>query len=145
MSHRMLKGLMVSLVLLGGARAAHADFVLLKNAKNDTAQADREELKDYYTGKKKAWKNGVAVEVLLNAAGSAELKWLADLIVGASDDILLSKIKQEVFKGDMKKPATVSSADECIAAVKKTDGAVCVVDAGAAKALPAGVAILKVK
>ena len=145
MSHQLLKGFIVSSLLLGGAGAAHADFVLLKNSKNDTAQAEREDLKDYYTGKKKSWKNGVAVEVVLNAPGSAELKWLAQLIIGASDDILLSKIKQEGFKGEMKKPANVSSADECIAAVKKADGALCVVDAGAAKALPDGVAVLKVK
>jgi ABC-type phosphate transport system substrate-binding protein len=143
-THQWLKisAVIVTIVLFGGVRAAWAGFVFLKNTKNDTAQGNREELKDLYTGRKKGWKNGTEAAIVLNAPGTPELSWIADQLIGASEDILLAKIKQEVFKGEMKKPATAASAQECIAAVQKIPGAVCVVDAGAAKGLPDGVAVL---
>jgi hypothetical protein len=130
-------------VLLGASGLARADFLFLKNAKNDTAQASRDDLKNIYTGRTKAWKNGMEVTIILNAPGTPELKWLAEKVVGATEDVLVAKIKQEVFKGEMKKPEMAASADECLAALKKADGGVCVVDAEAAKALPAGVQVLK--
>ncbi len=131
------------LVLFAGGRASAGDFVFVRNAANDTAQAGKDEMRDVFTGKKGTWKGGQKVEVGLSPSGSAEIKWLAQELVGASEDILLAKIKQEVFKGDMKKPATVGSAAECIAFVKKSAGGVCVVDADSAKSLPDGVAVLK--
>ncbi len=136
----------LGLLVLGLAGRAHAGdfvFVFVKSAQNDTVQANKEDLRDIFTGKKTSWKGGQKVEIGLGPNGSAELKWLAQELIGASEDILLAKIKQEVFKGDMKKPSTVSSAQECFALVKKGPGGICVVDAEAAKTLPDGVAILK--
>jgi len=131
------------LVLFAGGRAKAGDFVFVRNAGNGTTEAGKEEMKDVFTGKKTSWKGGAKVELGLGAGGSPELKWLAQELIGASEDILLAKIKQEVFKGDMKKPTTVGSAAECIAFVKKSAGGVCVVDADSAKSLPDGVAVLK--
>ena len=146
MSHLRLKAICIGALLLAGrAGTAAGGFVFVRNAKNDTAQIGKGELKDCYTGKTKAWKNGTSIEIALNAGGSPELKWVADELIGASDDILLAKIKQEVFKGEMKKPVTVSSSQDCVAEVKKTAGAVCAVDADTAKSLPDGVAVLDVK
>ena len=137
-------GIAVALALWVHAGSASAgDFVFLKNTQNDTAQASKEDLKEIYTGKKGSWKNGQKIELGLGASGSPELKWVSQELIGASEDILLSKIKQEVFKGDMKKPTTVGSAQECIALVKKSPGGLCVVDADSAKSLPDGVAVLK--
>ena len=145
MSHRGLKvGVVLALAtLFPWGRAWAGDFVFVRSAQNDTAQASKDDLKEIFTGKKTAWKNGTKIEIGLAAGGSPELKWLAQELIGASEDILLAKIKQEVFKGDMKKPAPVGSAAECIALVKKTAGGVCVVDADSAKSLPEGVAVLK--
>ena len=131
------------LALFAGGRAFAGDFVFVRNSANGTAEAGKEEMKDIFTGKKTSWKGGQKVEVGLGPSGSPEVKWLAQELVGASEDILLAKIKQEVFKGDMKKPTTVGSAAECIAFVKKSAGGVCVVDADSAKSLPDGVAVLK--
>jgi ABC-type phosphate transport system substrate-binding protein len=133
----------LALALFAGGRASAGDFVFVRNAANDTAQAGKEEMRDVFTGKKTTWKGGQKVELGLAPSGSSEIKWLAQELIGASEDILLSKIKQEVFKGDMKKPAPVGSAAECIAFVKKAAGGVCVVDADSAKSLPDGVAVLK--
>jgi hypothetical protein len=133
----------LAVALLFTGPMARADFVFLKNAKNDIAEASRDVLKAAYTGKTKTWKNGIEIEILLNATGSPELAWLSDKLVNAGPDVLVSKIKQEVFKGTMKKPEVVASAAECIAAVGKIAGGVCVVDAEAAKTLPATVQILR--
>jgi ABC-type phosphate transport system substrate-binding protein len=142
--HGFGTGIVVTLaLLLNGGVASAGDFVFLKNAQNDTAQASKDDLKDIYTGKKGAWKNGQKIELGIGAGGSPDLKWVAQELIGASDDILLAKIKQEVFKGDMKKPTTIGSAQDCIALVKKSPGGLCVVDADSAKSLPDGVAVLK--
>jgi hypothetical protein len=129
--------------LFAGGRANAGDFVFVRNAGNGSTEASKEEMRDVFTGKKTTWKGGTKVEVGLGPSGSAEVKWLAQELIGASEDILLAKIKQEVFKGDMKKPIPVGSAAECIAFVKKSAGGVCVVDADSAKSLPDGVAVLK--
>jgi len=142
---RLIATCIGALLVAERAGSAAGGFVFVRNAKNDTAQIGKEELKDCYTGKKKSWKNGTPVEIALNAGGSAELKWVASELIGASDDILLAKIKQEVFKGEMKKPTAVASSQDCLAEVKKAAGAVCAVDADTAKSLPDGVAILDVK
>jgi hypothetical protein len=129
-------------LLLSVATAAHADVVLLKNAKNPTASLGKSELKLIYIGRQHAWAGGLEVELFLNAPGSPELAWLADQVAGTGEDILLSKIKQEVFKGSMKKPASVASASDCIAALKKSPGGLCAVDAAAATSLPPEVTVL---
>jgi hypothetical protein len=130
-------------LLICGSAARAGDFVFLKNARNDTAQASKIDLKEMFTGKTGSWKNGEKIELALSAGGSPDLAWLAHELIGASEDILLAKIKQEVFKGEMKKPPTVGSAQACIAFVKKSAGGLCVVDADSAKTLPEGVSILK--
>jgi ABC-type phosphate transport system substrate-binding protein len=125
----------------GSARAG--DFVFIKSSQNDTAQASKEDLKEIFTGKRVNWKNGNKIEIGLAPNGSAELKWVAQELIGASEDILLAKIKQEVFKGDMKKPTSVASAADCFALVKRSPGGICVVDDASAKSLPDGAAVLK--
>jgi ABC-type phosphate transport system substrate-binding protein len=136
-------GIIVALSLLFGAGGARAGgFVFIKSAQNDTAQASKEELKEIFTGKRGSWKNGQKIEIGIAPNGSAELKWVAQELIGASEDILLAKIKQEVFKGDMKKPTSVASAADCFALVKKSAGGICVVDDASAKSLPEGAAVL---
>ena len=128
------------LLLVGVARA---EPVFVKNAKNGVDGLTKADVKDYFLGKKKTFSNGTPVTVVLPAAGSPEMKWLCDGIIGASEATVASKIKEQIFKGEMKKPPVAASADECFAEAKKADGAICVVDAAAKP--PAGVAVLPVK
>jgi hypothetical protein len=130
-------------LLAFGGTAFAGDFVFVKNAQNDTAQASKDELKEIFSGKSSSWKNGQKVELGLAPTGSPELKWVAQELFGTSDDNLMAKIKQQVFKGDMKKPAQAGSAQECFALVKKSAGGLCLVDAETAKSLPEGVALLR--
>ena len=136
----------LGLLVLGLSGRAHAGdfvFVFVKSTQNDTVQANKEDLRDIFTGKKTSWKGGQKVEIGLGPNGSAELKWLAQELIGASEDILLAKIKQEVFKGDMKKPTPVATAADCFALVKHSPGGICVVDEASAKSVPDGAAVLK--
>ncbi len=143
--HGLKLGIAVSLVLVLFAvgRANAGEFVFVRNVANITTEAGKQEMRDVFTGKTTTWKGGQKIEVGIGPSGSPEVKWLAQELIGASEDILLAKIKQEIFKGDMKKPTTLGSAAECIAFVKKAAGGICVVDAESAKNLPDGVAVLK--
>ena len=145
MSHwtvRLVGPTILGLLLLSSPALA-GDFVFVRSAQNDVSEASKEDLKEMFTGKKTTWKNGQKVELGLAATGSPELKWLAQELLGTGEEILMAKIKQEVFKGDMKKPTPIGSAQECLALVKKSPGGICVVDADSAKALPDGTAVLK--
>ena len=113
------------------------DFVLVRNAKTASDKVTAEEAKDMFLGKAKSWKKGGPVQVVLPAKGSPELAWLAGLF-GVPESTLLSKIKQEVFKGELRKPIDASDEGALLQAVGKTDGALGVASSSAS--LPAGVA-----
>ena len=51
------------------------------------------------------------------------------------------KIKQEIFRGEMKRAVIVHSSEDCAAAVLRSEGGIGVVSGAAARSLPAGVAV----
>jgi ABC-type phosphate transport system substrate-binding protein len=118
------------------------DFVFIKNAKNGAAKISKAEVKNVFTGRTKTWSDVGVVTVVLGPEDSPQLAWLADKVFQVAPKTMLTKIKQEVFKGEMKKPITAASPAEALEAVRNNPGAIAVVPADAAKALPAGVALL---
>jgi len=82
------------------------------------------------------------VQVVLGGQGSPDLGWLSTNVFDVGEVTLLTKIKQEVFKGEMKKPIACSGDEECLAKVKANEGGIAIVTSVAASALPAGVVIL---
>jgi hypothetical protein len=136
----------IALLLLCAASAAVADeMVVIKNAKVGNAKLSKAELREVFTGKTKLWANGKVVQVALGGEGSPDLGWLAGSIFGVGESALITKIKQEVFKGEMKKPLSCAGDDECIAQVKGNEGGVAIVSAAAAGKLPAGVVVLSIE
>ena len=135
----------LALVLLVASRPARADdgLVLIRNAKNPTASLSVAAAAKLFTGRTKVWSDGSVVQPVLLDGGSKEFKWLAGRVFGIAPRELLSKMKQEVFRGEMRRPIVVSASADCAAAVARKAGAIGVVDAATAKALPAGVAIIK--
>jgi hypothetical protein len=103
------------------------------------------ELKDMAIGRKKAWPSGAPVQLVLEAVGTPEMKWFALYAAAISDDTLAAKMKQEVFKGELRRPIVVSSDKSCVNAVANDPGAVGVVSAETAKSLPDGVTVLAVQ
>jgi hypothetical protein len=121
--------------------ARAGSYVLVRNASNPTARVTRAEVKHLFTGITKVW-GGSVVQPVLGEEGSGELAWLAAQIFEATPREVLTRIKQEIFRGEMKRPIIAKSAAECLAAVGKYRGGIGVLDAESAKGLPANVAIL---
>lgn len=95
-------------------------------------------------GKKKAWASGAPVQLVLAPVGSPPMKWFATLAAGISDETLVAKIKQEVFKGELRRPVIAGTDQDCLKAVAADPGALGIVSAEAAKTLPAGITVLVV-
>lgn len=125
--------------------ALAVEFVLIHNAKTGTSSVSKTELKDMAIGRKKAWPSGAPVQLVLESVGAPEMKWFALYAAGISDDTLAAKMKQEVFKGELRRPINVTSDKSCVNAVANDPGGVGVVSAETAKSLPDGVTVLAVQ
>jgi len=121
------------------------EFVLIHNVKTGQTSVTKSELKDMSIGRRKTWSSGAPVQLVLQAVGTPEMKWFAVFAAGISDDTLASKMKQEVFKGELRRPITVTSDKSCVNAVANDPGGMGVVSAETAKSLPEGVAVLAVQ
>jgi ABC-type phosphate transport system substrate-binding protein len=118
-------------------------FVFIKNARNGTDQLSRVDVKKLYTGRIKTWRDAGVVTVVLAPEGSPPMVWLSQGIFGVSPRLLITKIKQEVFKGEMARPLSARSDAEAVELVRNTPGAIAVVPDQVAAALPQGVAVLR--
>lgn len=146
--HAAIVAGMVVLVVAGAwpTRIARAvEFVLIHNVKTGQTSVSKTELKDMSIGRRKTWSSGAPVQLVLQGVGTPEMKWFAIFAAGISDDTLANKMKQEVFKGELRRPIAVSSDKGCVNAVANDPGAVGVVSAETAKSLPEGVAVLAVQ
>jgi hypothetical protein len=101
--------------------------------------------KEMAIGKRKVWPHGAVVGLVLTQVGTPELGWFAARVCGVADAALMAKIKQEVFKGELRKPVIVSSSGDVVAAVAADEGALGIVRADAIKGGASGVAILSLK
>jgi len=139
-----LKLAAVALALLSSGAARADNFVFVRNAKNNTARLTKADVRAIFTGKQKQWGDGKLVQVVLAQEGSPGLGWLTGTIFGVGEVALITKIKQEVFKGEMRRPISCDGDEDCIAKVKANEGGVAVVSSEAAAALPAGVATVPI-
>jgi hypothetical protein len=128
------------------ARAAMADdFVLVRNTRNTTASVSRGDVKDLSVGKRKTWGSGAVVQLVLPPAGTPALDWFASAVVGVPEGALLNKIRQEVFKGELRKPLTAASDKDTLSAVAADPGTLGIVHATSVKSLPGDVAVLAIR
>lgn len=142
----ILLGLLLALAALLQSPAAWSDdFVVIRNAKNPTTSITPAQAKEMAIGKRKVWPHGAVVGLVLTPVGSPELGWFASTVCGVADGALMAKIKQEVFKGELRKPVIVTSSSDVVSAVAADEGALGIVRADTMKNAPAGVAILAVK
>ena len=137
--------LIASAALLQTSLAWSDDYVVIRNAKNPTTAITAAQAKEMAIGKRKLWPHGAIVGLVLTPVGTPELSWFASTVCGVADGALMAKIKQEVFKGELRKPVIVSSSPDVVAAVAADEGALGIVRADAIKGVPPGVAILTVK
>jgi hypothetical protein len=121
------------------------DFVLVRNTRNTTASVSRGDVKDLSVGKRKTWGSGAVVQLVLPPAGTPALGWFASAVVGVPEDALMNKIRQEVFKGELRKPLTAASDKDTLSAVAADPGTLGIVHAASAKSLPGAVAVLSIR
>jgi hypothetical protein len=145
MRHPLLIGLaLLTLSLTAAPRSADADggIVIVCNVSNPVSTLSEGELKKALTGGTKQWSSGAVIQVGLTAPDSREVASLAGA-AGVTAPDLLSRIQQQVFKGEMRKPVMLRSSAECIGLARSVPGAICAASAGAA--LPPDVKIIQVR
>jgi hypothetical protein len=137
----MLAVVLVVLHTTAPVNASPPDFVLIRNKKTALSNISLADARKLYFAEIKQWPSGIVVQVVLHADGSPENVWLSQRFGLKSKD-LLTRIKQEVFRGEMKRPILVSNTVECVDAVKQHDGAVGVIPRDAISQLPPTVEVL---
>jgi len=127
-------------LIVRGVRAD--DFAIVVNAKVSQTHLPRTEVRDAFVGQTKQWPSGPVVQPVIGEEASSEFAWLAARIFHLSPREVLARMKQQIFRGEMRRPVVARDASECMAAVLRHDGGIGVVPAEATRALPAGVAVL---
>ena len=123
------------LLLLWTARA-QADFVVVKHVKNSTAKLSKDAVKGVFSGRTKTWASGETIILVIGSEDSPAMSWLAESLFGVSAKTYLSKLKQDVFKGDVAHPLSADDDAKTIKRVQSGAGVVGLVSGDAAKALP---------
>jgi ABC-type phosphate transport system substrate-binding protein len=135
--------LAVAITSASPARAAADGFALVCNASATAPSLSKAEVRALYTGKAKTF-GGNAVTVVVRPEGDAPFGQFVDQVFGIPASALLSKIKQEVFKGEMQKPVKAATDDEVVQAVGGSPGVIGVVSAQAAGHLPKTVIVIAI-
>ncbi len=139
---RTLAALALLLGMAAPAARAEGGFVVIRNAKNSSATINTAVLRDLLIGRAKKWPSGATVQLVLGKEDSAGLGWVASTYFSTSATFLSAKIRQEVFKGELRNPLIPTGDADTIAKVKANEGALGVVSEGTA--LQAGVALVTV-
>lgn len=120
------------------------DFVVLRHRTNPVSTLDATDLHRLFTGRTKQWEGGQVVQAIVMISETApEMLFLAGLF-GMSTRDLLSRIQQEVFRGEMRRPLVVQSSRECVEAVRANPGGLCVAEVSVLAGLPADVVAVRV-
>jgi ABC-type phosphate transport system substrate-binding protein len=142
MTRRWIARACALVTLLSLARAEAGGFVLLKNAKNPTPSLTKDAAKAVFNGHTKEWSNGEGVVLVIGSEDAPAMGWLATTLFGVSAKTYLAKLKQDVFKGDVRHPVSADDDAKTIKRVEAGAGVVGFVSDDSAKSLPAGVAVL---
>ena len=121
----------VSLGLASAASPSHADggFIVVCHATNPLTTLSSVDLKKALTGGTKQWANGAVVQIGVSSTETPELSFLAGA-AGLTASELLTRVQQQVFKGEMRKPVILRSSAECLGLVRSNPGAICAAPAG---------------
>jgi ABC-type phosphate transport system substrate-binding protein len=108
------------------ARSACAGgFVVIVNRDNGVTSLSRSELKRYVTGGTKQWDSGAVVQLGIIPSSAPETEYLAG-VLDFSVRELLARIQEQIFKGELRRPAVLRSSADCVAFASSNPGAICV-------------------
>jgi hypothetical protein len=128
----------------GRAGADSAEFVVAVSADNPVAELTRAELRRLFSGGTKQWSAGAVVQVALVPSPVPETAALAGWLDTTPSE-LISRIQQQVFRGEMRRPVVLRSAAQCTSFVAQTPGGICVSARAAAGAKVAGARFVALK
>jgi ABC-type phosphate transport system substrate-binding protein len=131
---------LAAVVCLGRAEAG--GFVLVKNAKNPTPSLGKDAVKNIFNGHTKQWTDGEPIILVIGSEDSPAMSWLATTLFGVSAKTFLAKLKQDVFRGDVRHPLSAEDDARTIKRIESGAGVVGFVTDDGAKALSPGVAVL---
>jgi hypothetical protein len=121
---------MLAWIVAPGAAVADDGFgfVVVVNEHNTISSMSRAELKRAATGTTKQWDSGAVIQLGINPGDAPETQYLASLLEMTPRE-LLARIEEQVFKGEMRRPAVLRSSADCIAFARAVAGAFCVASA----------------
>ena len=143
--HRWLVVACAVVTLVALARAEAGGFVLVKHVKNPTARLTKDAAKSVFNGRTKAWANDEAIVLVIGSEDSPAMTWLATTLFGVSAKTYLAKLKQDVFKGDVRHPVSADDDAKTIKRIQGGAGVVGLVTEDGAKALPGDVAVIPIQ
>lgn len=123
-------------------RAGAASFVILINHANSTASLSRPELRRLATGGTKQWDNGTVVQLGIIPGDAGETQYLASLLDMTARELLM-RVQEQVFRGELRRPAVLRSSSECVAFIRASPGGLCVATDG--EPLPPEVTIVPLR
>ena len=132
----------VATVLTPRAGVAGGGFNVVVSAQNHVASLSASELKRLVSGGTKLWDGGAVVQLGIIPSDAPETQYLATTLDTTPRE-LLSMIQQQVFKGELRRPAVLRSSADCLALVAQNPGGFCV--ASAAVAVPDGARVVPVR
>jgi hypothetical protein len=135
---------LAGLIALGSGAARPDGYAMIRNGRSGAGSLTRAQIKDMATGRRRTWPRGPVVVLVLPRAGTPELAWFARSVIGMPENALLARIREQVFKGEMRRPITAATEQDVLTAVAADPGALGVVHQETTGKLPDGVAPLTV-
>ena len=119
-------GFALGLLLLAIARpvTAGGGFVVLVNRSNPITSISRSDIKRTLTGGIKQWESGAVVQLGIIPGDAPETQYLGSLVDLSARD-LIARIQEQVFKGELRRPAILHGPADCAAFARATPGALC--------------------
>jgi hypothetical protein len=121
---------------------AAAGIVIVTHASNPQPSLSSADLRKVFSGGIKQWPNGAVVVVGIIPSDAPETVYLAKAL-DSSPTALLRRIQEQVFRGEMRRPAVLHNSNECFAFARSNPGALCA--AVAVNPTPPGVQTVSVR
>ncbi len=135
-------GLAAALTFAGPRATAGGAFVFVVNARNPTAAVSASDVKRLASGGTKVWEGGAVVQLGIIPGDAPETQFLAATMETTVRE-LMSLLKQQVFKGELRRPAILRSSADCVALASSSPGGFCVAASGTPTGDGARVLVLK--
>jgi ABC-type phosphate transport system substrate-binding protein len=141
----ILLGLACLAISVPASASPSSSYVLVRSAENPVSRMSREMVKSIYSGKITSWDSGEPIIIVIGSEDAPAMIWVADKLFGVSAKTLLTKIKQQAFRGEMAHPLTAEDDSATLSRIQSRPGVVGFVTEGAVRSLPAALAVVVIE